>query len=39
MQTTTVIVGMISNNEDVNTYVDKINRFFKWCDENYLILM
>ena len=34
----TVIVGMISNGEDVYTSVDEINRFVKWCDENYVNL-
>ena len=35
----TVIVGMLSNDEDVDTSVDEISHFVKWCDENYLNIL
>ena len=35
----TVIVGMISNDEDVDTYADKINHFVKWHDKNSSVII
>ena len=34
----TVILGLISNDDDVNTYVQETNHFVNWCDDNFLNL-
>ena len=34
----TVIIGLISNEEDVTTYTHEITRFVNWCNSNFLNL-
>ena len=34
----TVIIGLVSNEEDVTTYIHEINHFVDWCDNNFLNL-
>ena len=34
----TVIIGLISNEEDADTYSQEIDHFVEWCDRNFLNL-
>ena len=34
----TVIIGLISNEDDVETYTQEINHFVNWCDNNFFNL-